>query len=190
MADTIRAFIAVPLPGKAKEAVCAMADRFLESGLPVRCVKPEALHLTLRFLGDVERGRVGEISAAMDNAAAGVAPFTLCATGMGVFPGFSRPRVVWVGLDGDVSPLRGLFSRLEDELFEIGFEREPRRFHPHLTLGRARGRMDPNRTVAAVDSCTGLGSEPFTVDRFVLYQSDLLPEGARHTPLYTARLSG
>ncbi|MBU2489272.1 MAG: RNA 2',3'-cyclic phosphodiesterase [Proteobacteria bacterium] len=190
MPETFRAFIAVSLPAEIRAVLGRMRDRFMSSGLDVRCVSPESMHLTLKFLGDVGKGRGPEILAAMERAVAGVRPFPLSVRGAGVFPGFSNPRVVWVGLAGDFQPLAGLAARLEEELSALGFAPEARRFSPHITLGRARVKLPMDRTLKAVESLADMGSEPFFVDRLTLYRSELSPQGARHTPSFSAVFTG
>ncbi len=190
MDGTLRLFIAAALPDETRDVLYRMREKFLRSGLDVKTVSTEAMHLTLKFLGDVPEERVPEITAAMERAVAGQKPFSLSARGAGVFPGFKNPRVVWVGVGGDTDPLADLAARLDGELAALGFEPESRRFSPHLTLARARGKLPPDRTMKAVEGLADMGSKPFIVDRLTLYKSELLPQGARHTPIFSATFPG
>ena len=137
--EQIRAFIAVELPPAVREAVEGVV-RELRSGIGdgVRWVRPEGVHLTLKFLGDIDAGSVPAVSRAMAQCAASAAPFDLFLEGVGVFPNARRPRVIWIGLGGALEPLLALQHSIDRELEGLGFARERRPFTPHLTLGRVR----------------------------------------------------
>jgi 2'-5' RNA ligase len=146
----------------------------------IRWVSPENLHLTLRFLGDVEEGQVPEAHQAVCSAAEEVSPFAIRPGAFGAFPNAQRPRVLYVSLEGDVERLRGLQRQIENELIGRGFPKEDRPFSPHLTIGRAtrdrRGPIDLPPPPA--------GAAPEMVVREVLVmKSDLRPDGPVYTPL-------
>jgi 2'-5' RNA ligase len=111
-----------------------------ERGLPVKWVCPEALHLTLKFLGDVEDAREPNLRAALGQVGGG--PVSLHIEGFGVFPDFQRPRIVWAGVAPDPA-LELLQHRVEQVFAPLGFPTEPRAFRPHLTLGRASREARP-----------------------------------------------
>lgn len=112
-----------------------------------------------------------------------VVSISLCAKGIGVFPGIKRPRVVWVGVSGQIESLLGLQKRLEEALEVLGFEKEKRPFNGHLTLGRIKGRIDPKRFGDALKKYVGFTSETFYADKVILYKSELKPKGAVYTKL-------
>ena len=132
----IRAFIAIELPEDARRALGNTARRLAEQ-LPqgsVRWVRPELIHLTLRFLGDTAVAKLPTIAAALDALGAQHAPFTLALSEAGCFPNRKRPRVIWAGLDGQLAPLQALKRDLDRALAASGWELEDRPFQPHLTL--------------------------------------------------------
>jgi 2'-5' RNA ligase len=103
--------------------------------------------------------------------------------GMGVFPGIKRPRVLWIGLGGEVEALRQLNSRIEDELAGLGFARENRGFKAHLTLARFKEGVASRDLLQAFEALGNYTPEPFAAKHLVLYKSDLRPQGALYTPL-------
>jgi 2'-5' RNA ligase len=192
-AGSIRAFIALPLPAEAKAAT-AVAQRELKSALRggwLRWTPPEQIHLTLRFLGDIPAGDVPALAEALRRACAGCAPFDLHAGGLGVFPDARRPRVLWLGLGGQLDALRELQARIERETAAWG-EPEDREFHAHLTLARLKNAPPAAaRQVAqslAQAKATNLAA--WRADHLELMRSELSPAGARHSVLGTVALAG
>ncbi|VVB70638.1 RNA 2',3'-cyclic phosphodiesterase [uncultured archaeon] len=170
----IRCFVAVELPLSMQGEIRRIEEQIATEGL--RLVKPELVHVTLKFLGDVPEGKVQRVTEALSHVK--MAPFPARVKGMGAFPG-RTVRVVWLGLEGEFEELYG---KVESVLAPFGFEREARGFSPHVTLGRvARPGPQINRQISAkmaVLSSTDLGS--FTVDRFFLKKSTLTRGG----PIY------
>ena len=132
----MRLFVALNLPAPVREALWAATARARDLGLPVKWVRGEGLHLTLKFLGDVADEREPELAAALTRAAAGARGLALALGGFGMFPDFRRPRVVWVGIAPEPG-LEILQHRVEQEFAPLGFPTEARAFRPHVTLGRA-----------------------------------------------------
>ncbi len=190
--DRLRAFIAVELPPAAREAIEGVTREMRSrAGDGVRWVRPEGVHLTLKFLGDIAADSVPSISQALDRCAAPAAPFDLFLEGVGAFPNARRPRVVWIGLDGGLEPLLNLQQSIEGELEALGFARERRAFTPHLTLGRVRDRVSPAQSRALSEALGGVRVEPdvkLPVGEVSLIKSDLQPSGAVYTRLYAAGL--
>ena len=195
-AETVRVFVALDLPVPAKEVLRqAVAD--LQSELPqgIRWVRPEGVHLTLKFLGDVASARVTDIQQAMERASRefGPATFRLALSGLGVFPNPREPRVLWAGVTGDMDAL-GHFQILVDESLEaVGFERERRRFRPHLTLGRVRDQVSPaeRRRVGQVMQQAALPRKvAWQVGEVHLIRSTLTPGGAIYDSIGSASLIG
>jgi RNA 2',3'-cyclic 3'-phosphodiesterase len=170
----MRCFVAVELPEPMREEIGRLQSRIATDGL--RLVKPELVHVTIKFLGDVPQEKVGRVTEALGKVA--FAPFTVRVLGMGAFPGRAI-RVVWLGLQGD---FQALYQSVELALKPLGFAPEARGFSPHVTLARvARPNEEMNRRLGdriADFSSSDLGS--FTVDRFYLKKSTLTPGG----PIY------
>jgi len=191
----VRAFVAVDLGAPVKTQL-GVLQRELKARTPagaVRWVPPDAVHLTLKFLGDVPEERVGEIVAALQRVCGPLAPLSFSVAGAGCFPNLRRPNVVWVGVEDPSGALRALQAAVEKALNPLGFPPENRPFKPHLTLGRTQ-RNAPGEDLHAVGERVGalavgtLGQ--VDVREILLMRSDLLPGGARYTPLARILLGG
>lgn len=183
MGDLIRAFIAIPLPREVTDHARMLQQRLQVEGLRMRWVRPGAIHLTLKFLGDIDKSRVAQIGSAMEAAAGASGPLALAAKGIGVFPDIKKARVLWMGLAGETPRLFETRKRLEAQLALLGHKPERGRFSAHLTLARARGRLDPRTLVHCIETIGGLEGVPFAARQMVLYQSELKPDGAVYTAL-------
>ncbi len=143
-------------------------------------VRPENIHLTLKFLGELSPARAGEVAEVLKGTAEGLEPFTLRASGVGGFPNLTRPRVLWVGIE-ESEALLSLYEEIEQALSYIGIEKETRPFRAHLTLCRTRPATEPG----AIGSFTRLLGRDidvdFSVDAFDLFKSVLKPGGAVHS---------
>ncbi|MDO9533296.1 MAG: RNA 2',3'-cyclic phosphodiesterase, partial [Deltaproteobacteria bacterium] len=117
------------------------------------------------------------------DAAAATAPLQLQATGAGAFPSPNAPRVVWLGLGGDLVPLTQLFYRLEKAFAALGYPPEGRAFNPHLTLGRVKSPENRDKLARLLAKMPPLDWPPFTVKELILFQSVLSPQGSKYTPL-------
>jgi 2'-5' RNA ligase len=138
MSETLRLFVAVELPGEVREALGRLQHELQRRGLEkLRWVRPEGIHLTLKFLGETPTDRVSAIEDALTGAVDRTAPHKLALGELGAFGG-SRPRVLWVDLRGDLRPVQGLRERVESSLADAGFPPEGRSWSPHLTLARVR----------------------------------------------------
>lgn len=189
MSSPIRAFIAIELPEHVIAAIRRVQESLKSHRFKIRWVKPENIHLTLKFLGDIKPEDIDRIGSAMSQAVGGADPIFLSAAGSGAFPGIRRPRVVWIGISGDVAPLKALQRTLDDRLEQIGFPREERDFKGHLTLGRVKGALDPVKLNAALNAIGTFTSEPFSVDRVFLFRSELKQTGSIYTKLSSALLA-
>ena len=193
MADPpLRLFVSVELPRHVRDALQASIEQLRSSlGGAYRWVRPEAIHLTLRFLGDVETERVTELAAALGAAVGPLAAFELRLDGTGVFPNARAPSVVWAGLGGESAALVRLVAAVGTATAGVGEPAESRPYTPHLTLGRVRGRLGTRDTEALAASLRGLTYErtaPFRVDGVSLMRSEIGPGGARYTRLAYAPL--
>lgn len=178
----MRTFIAIEIPPAVKTALAAMQTELRRAAADVAWTKPENLHLTLRFLGEIEERRLQTVKRVCDEAAATVPPFVLRLNGGGVFPNLRQPRVLWAGLAGEIEMAAQLQSRLEQALTAQGFAPEDKPFNPHLTVGRVKSQQNA-RQVAALAEIQSLPEIAFEVREIVLMKSDLHPTGARYTAL-------
>lgn len=190
----LRLFIAVELPQEWTEALAATQAALRRRGLErLRWVRPEGIHLTLKFLGNVEERRVPELTQALTHAAAGSAPLRLDLGEPGVFGPPARPRVVWRGVRGDLAALTRLWQAVEAQVGPLGFPQERERFSPHLTLARVPQDV-PGDTRAAIGAALkdtrASGASPLLVQEIALMRSQLGPGGARYTRLAVAPLAG
>jgi len=136
--ETIRLFLAIELPGEVRDALARLQHELQRRGLEkLRWVRPEGIHLTLKFLGSTLAEKVPAIEDAVTEAVINAAPHELMLGNLGTFGG-SRPRVLWVDLKGEVDAVRRLQEKVESALNKLGFEREARGWSPHLTLARVR----------------------------------------------------
>lgn len=184
----MRLFVAVNLPAAERRAVWDATAPLRESRLPVRWAPEPSLHLTLRFLGEVDGERVAAVAAALGGGVRGVKTFAVGLGGVGAFPSLARPRVVWMGVERHPA-LELLANDVEKALMAQGFEPELRPFAPHLTLGRAKhgagaaAFRDLARLAAQVDH-----QGTSVVESVDLMQSTLGPGGAEYAVLSRAAL--
>ena len=188
MSDTIRTFVAIELPPKIIASIDNIQESFRSYGFKVRWVRPKNIHLTLKFLGNVKAAETEAIGSALVTAANGFTPLAITAKGVGVFPGIKRPRVLWVGVGGQINQLIQLQLVLDQALAGIGFAKEKRAFKGHLTMGRVKAKIDPQRLLKVINAYAGYESEPFAADKMILFKSDLRPTGAVYTKLMEAKL--
>jgi 2'-5' RNA ligase len=189
--EKIRAFIAVELPSFLKKEL-GRIESVLKAGntTPVKWVDFESIHLTLKFLGDIESSRVGEIIEGIKNACVGISPFELKIKGLGVFPNPARTRIAWVGLADATDELSLLQRNIESEMEKLEYERETRKFSPHLTLARVRDQATPDERerFGNLVTATAFSSERITVNSVSLMKSHLTKQGALYTRLGSIRL--
>jgi 2'-5' RNA ligase len=184
----IRSFVAIELPDDARRALAALQRDLKAQASPdaVRWSRPESIHLTLQFLGDVAPGQIEKIVSALHEVCADPSPFAFELAGVGVFPNPNRPRVVWVGVIEPSGVLLALQKGVNQALAPLGFPPEERRFTPHLTLGRAARRASRQELaeLGAMVARSEVGSVGRVVaDHISLMKSDLRPGGAVYTPL-------
>jgi len=191
-AESVRGFIAIALePGLVAELRKVQLE--LQARLPddsVRWTQPEQLHLTLTFFGNVARENLENLTAALDRACAGIASFQLALENVGCFPHTKKPRVIWTGIGGELESLRKLQERIEQETGNFGDHKEERLFQPHLTIGRIKAfGIDTPRVGEVVERTHFSKLGGWTVRQIDLMQSELAPQGARHTTLAAITLA-
>jgi 2'-5' RNA ligase len=183
----IRSFICIVLPEELKAKIAELQSELKREPVSVSWAKPENVHLTLKFLGDVEETQLEQVKEAVSQTAQAHARFELVVHGCGVFPNERDPRVLWVGLKDETGALQPLVQEIEDRLGAIGFAREERPFRAHLTIGRVRSGRNA-RELARKLTATDFPRHRFAVEQITLMRSDLKPTGAIYTPLHSAEL--
>jgi 2'-5' RNA ligase len=182
----IRSFVAVDLDAQVRHAVSALQRELARMNADVRWVRAEGMHVSLKFLGSVEAPRLERVHDTLAAVVAAQRVLHVRTRGLGAFPGWRRPRVVWVGLHGD--GLVELAQCVEAALTPLGFEREQRPFTPHLTLGR----VNSTRGWARLEEvCKAHLDDDFgesDIGAVTIYQSTLQRGGSLYTPLWTIPL--
>ncbi len=186
----IRTFVAVETGGAVRRAAVDLIGRLSKSPADVRWVEPENMHITLKFLGDVAMDQTPEVCQAVIRAAADVAAFELQVRGAGAFPHLGRPGTVWIGVGQGAEAIDALQRRVEKALNKLGFPREARKFHPHLTLGRARrGRDGLKELGALIRENAEFDAGSTRIGEAVVFSSQLRPEGPIYQVLGRAALA-
>ncbi len=183
--ERYRLFIAAELPAAVREALVAAQARLRRDAPPVKWVAPEAMHLTLRFLGETDVRLLPQLGTALRAALAGQPAISLQLIGAGAFPNLRRPSVVWVGVGGATAALERTAALIEAQVVSLGFAREERPFRAHLTLGRVRREATPAQQERLGEAIRALPAFPpldWMIERVVLFRSELRPSG----PLYSA----
>lgn len=184
----MRTFIAIPLPKECQILLKEMQESLRACGAEVRWVALPSIHLTLKFLGDVDAEVIPGLSKALIENTRSERPFELRLHGLGCFPNPGNPRVLWCGIGGETGCLLRLQQRVEFACTELGFGPDYRPFRPHLTLGRVQGKRNlellMGRVAAGSDHACG-----FHTDRFHIYKSSLKHQGAEYTVLNTVVLN-
>jgi 2'-5' RNA ligase len=186
----MRCFVAVELEPALRRPLTRLLREQLPRTREVRWCTEQQLHVTLKFLGEVPDGQLSAVCDAVTAAAEAVEPFSLRLTGLGCFPSPRSPRVLWCGVE---DPAGGCarWVDLADPLFEdLGFARETRKFHPHITLGRSKSPAGSDVMRRVLEEVPAPATPAMTVEEVVLFESRLAPGGAQYTPRLKARLGG
>jgi len=185
--SAIRTFICLEIPDSIKDRIADLQNALRRIDAQISWVKPENIHLTIRFLGDVPSTKIGLVREAANRAALSVNGFEIEVGGAGCFPSKKNPRVLWVGLASMPASLKRLRNAVEDELAREGFPREEKSFSPHLTIGRVRS---PRNAAKVAEELIGAGfeTEVFRAEELIVMRSDLNPRGSVYTPQSVVKL--
>jgi 2'-5' RNA ligase len=187
----IRSFLAFELPPDMKRIVSRVSGEAKTSNLDVRWVNPGNIHLTVVFLGSINRGDIPQMRAVIQGVVSQYNPFHISLKGVGLFPNRRRPRVLWLGLHGDIERISYLKDALQEQLTPFGIKEEKRTFKPHLTLGRFRKTGRGNYQLDDfLERYAEVSSPVCSLKELVQFQSDLGPGGATYTKLESWPLSG
>ncbi|MEK6699325.1 MAG: RNA 2',3'-cyclic phosphodiesterase [Nitrospirota bacterium] len=185
----MRTFIAIEIPDEIKREMARAQEQLKRSGVEAGWTRPEGIHLTLKFLGEVEESRIPDIMAALTGAARNTGGFRIEIAGAGAFPNPKNARVVWLGISGDRDKLATLQAAVEEAMVGLGMEREDRAFTPHLTLGRIKDIRSRDPWLAALNEMKDIRLTGFEVDHISLMRSELKPSGAVYTEIGKVELN-
>jgi len=179
--EALRLFYAIFISPRIAETLARHISQCALSGADVKWVEPQNLHLTLKFIGEVQLERLEEIIAAGESAADGVKTFRVFWEGFGAFPDFRRPRVIWAGMKQGGRAVFEIAERLEDRLAAEGFRKEERAFRPHLTIGRVKSPGGLEELRKATERIQNSRIGEMEVSSFSLVKSTLTSRG----PIYS-----
>jgi len=185
----IRAFIALELSSEAKKEFSRIIGELKKAGADVKWVRPEIVHLTLKFLGEISFETLEKIKGRMNEIAKRTKEFDVVLDELGTFPNWARAKVIWVGTSEGSETAQDLAEKIKEAMKEEGFDKGIRAFKSHLTLGRVRGskNMGQLEDISAQVKVTPVNTH---ISSIILFKSELTPEGAIHTPLYKFKLTG
>jgi RNA 2',3'-cyclic 3'-phosphodiesterase len=184
----MRAFMAIPLPDECRTLLDRMQQKLRYYGADVKWVAIPSIHLTLKFLGEVDPDIIPNLAQSLESGIQSQRSFSLCLRDLGCFPNLKNARVIWCGIDGDTGNLSRLQQRVEAICAQFGFALENRDFRPHLTLGRVNGKRNLQPLLECIKMSTDSECS-FTADHFNIYKSTLKPQGAVYSILKTIALS-
>lgn len=193
MPETCRLFIAIPLPNQVKQTLQDVQKLLKRDNHPVRWVAPNAMHLTLQFLGETNVNLLPQINDVLQHVVNQSVSHTLVLEAPSIFPHLRRPSVIWVGVGGATEPLIQLQATLARALESLGFTREARPFFAHLTIGRVRRDAtgeQQEQLGRAISALPPISPVSWQVTQIMLFQSELLQSGPRYTERYAVELPG
>lgn len=175
----MRLFIATPISRQVETELANIIYQLKSVAGNVRWVKPENIHLTIKFLGETDKSLVEHLSQLIDETSRETNILDFKISKIGGFPNLIRPRALWAGLDGDHSELERLAGSLDQRVHKLGYDRETRKFSPHLTLGRVKKPQSLPQLAHFIENYK-IEAMPFQIDRLTLFKSTLTPRG----PIY------
>lgn len=175
----LRCFISLELPEEVKKTICACIERLKAAGADVRWVKPENLHLTLKFLGDTPEELLKDINKKLIHIAKAQDRFSLQLSGIDAFPNIKYPRVVWLGVHDSDAIIR-LQHDIDESMAGLGFKKDDKKFKPHLTIGRVRSLRNKDALIKELATLKEADFGKIEVINITLMKSELRPGGAEH----------
>jgi 2'-5' RNA ligase len=187
----MRIFIAIELPQEIKVALGRLQQELKKAGADVKWVETENIHLTLKFLGEVDEEKLENIKQALEEVASGNQQFKIRLASCGAFPKIISPRVIWVGIDQGDKETKMIASGLEEKLAALGFAKEERPFSSHITIARTRSGLNRLKLVQELEKAQshfGGKNLEFTAGKLTLFKSTLKPTGPVYQALHEANL--
>lgn len=186
MSETIRSFIAIELNQEIQQELGNLQAQLRKSDADIKWVKPENIHLTLRFLGNIDSSQIVDIKKVLNNLSTQTQSFQMNLSKIGAFPNLNYPKVIWVGVEEGKNQLIEINENLESRLEKNGFSRENRSFHPHITLGRVKSQKNRDRLKFQIQSINFLSKNKMIAQKITFFKSILAPEGSIYASLHEA----
>jgi 2'-5' RNA ligase len=181
--DKIRSFIAIDLPEEFKILLNPVLEELKRIAPKIKWIKTSGIHITLKFLGDISPKQREKIESLLESSTKSCKSFELSVNVYGAFPNTHKPRVIWLGFQAvPEDALNLLHKNIEENLESLGFDRERRKFSPHVTIGRLRFPIPTDDIWAYLDS-NPFPDYRYNVDQIVFYRSILKPSGAEYSAL-------
>lgn len=190
MSRRVRTFIAAEISGEVQACVSAAVNQLSKSAAEINWVRPEAMHLTIKFLGDVDYTDMAEICRSLEKTVADIEPIEVECGGVGAFPKLERPRTLWLGIDDTEKELARLAEVVEDAMADLRFRRESRPFHPHLTLGRVRDGRETAGLAELIKAGDFSKRGGLVIEELVVFSSELTREGPIYQTVGRAEFGG
>ena len=187
--QNIRCFVAIEIPKAIQNHLISIQDELRKKIKQASWVKPGNVHLTLRFLGEVNPSHIETIGQTIQQVAVNHSTFSMLIGGMGAFPNLTRPRVIWVGVKVGVAEISALARDINVELSRCGYPFDEKKYNPHLTLARLKSRVNLRPFVDVFRQYDEIDGAKMTVNEIVLVQSQLRPTGAIYIPLKICALN-
>jgi 2'-5' RNA ligase len=184
----MRTFIAIELPEEIKDALAKLQDKLKDSQADVKWVKPENIHLTLKFTGEIDDEQLTELTKILEKTAGNNSSFQIRLSSVGVFPKINFPRVIWVGMGKGGNETKAIAEDLEERISLIGIPKEKRPFSCHITIGRVRSSLNRDKLVNSLKAVDSLERKEFTVKKITLFKSTLTPKGPAYEILKAVNL--
>jgi len=188
--ERVRTFIAIKLTPEIVSNISKIQEELKKAGAQVKWVKPENIHLTLKFLGHVTPEELEKVKITTRATLKPFASFEISVAILGAFPKINYPRVIWMGVDKGKEELKRIASNLEEKLAIIGFVKEKRPFSPHLTLGRVKSSKGKERLIEALSLVEASNLGNMRVTQISIMKSELKPQGPIYTSLEEIDLGG
>jgi 2'-5' RNA ligase len=179
----MRAFLGIPVPEDLKARIMSVQKRF--SGFDIKFVEPENLHFNLKFFGEINDEKVAELKNILNDVCRNFKPFEIKMAGLGAFPNKEYIRVVWIGVKDGYNEMISLADSIQSSIKSFNFENDER-FVPHLTLGRVRSGRNKEEIANILEENIEIGN--MKVDRIVLFQSKLNPDGPKYEEVFNVKL--
>lgn len=186
----IRAFIAVEIYDQAKQKISGLISNLKKSDTDLKWITEDQMHITLKFLGNVDKNAIQGISEEISNISSTFNSFRINFYKIGAFPDLKHPNVLWLGIDKGASDLKMLNKKIENALGKLGFKVENREFKPHLTLARIKSLKNISNLTKLVEEMDFNSWDDLEINKLALYQSSLTPKGAIHTIITEKYLMG